>query len=114
MYTTFEKRTNPFPPDWSEAPPQTLFAFIRYYCRGFYAPLWIIMIAGIAVAVLEVLLFGFIGNIVDWLAARTPDTLLRDEGWKLAGMGLVVLVFLPLFGYLGHFSITSVPSRVTR
>ena len=72
MYTTFEKRTNPFPPDWSEAPPQTLFAFIRYYCRGFYTPLWIIMIAGIAVAVLEVLLFGFIGNIVDWLAARAP------------------------------------------
>ena len=101
MYTTFEKRTNPFPPDWSEAPPQTLFAFIRYYCRGFYAPLWIIMIAGIAVAVLEVLLFGFIGNIVDWLAARAPDTLLRDEGWKLAGMGLVVLVLLPLFNYIG-------------
>ena len=101
MYTTFEKRTNPFPPDWSEAPPQTLFAFIRYYCRGFYTPLWIIMIAGIAVAVLEVLLFGFIGNIVDWLAARAPDTLLRDEGWKLAGMGLVVLVLLPLFGYIG-------------
>ena len=101
MYTTFEKRTNPFPPDWSEAPPQTLFAFIRYYCRGFYTPLWIIMIAGIAVAVLEVLLFGFIGNIVDWLAARAPDTLLRDEGWKLAGMGLVVLVLLPLFNYIG-------------
>ena len=101
MYATFEKRTNPFPPDWSEAPPQTLFAFIRYYCRGFYTPLWIIMIAGIAVAVLEVLLFGFIGNIVDWLAARAPDTLLRDEGWKLAGMGLVVLVLLPLFGYIG-------------
>ena len=93
--------TNPFPPDWSEAPPQSLFAFIRYYCRGFYKPLWIIMIAGIAVAVLEVLLFGFIGNIVDWLAARAPDTLLRDEGWKLAGMGLVVLVLLPLFGYIG-------------
>ena len=101
MYSRFEKHTNPFPPDWSAAPPQSLFAFIRYYCRGFYKPLWIIMIAGIAVAVLEVLLFGFIGNIVDWLAARTPDTLLRDEGWKLAGMGLVVLVLLPLFGYIG-------------
>ena len=55
MYSRFEKTTNPFPPDWNEAPPQTLFAFIRYYCRGFYKPLWLIMIAGIVVAVLHIL-----------------------------------------------------------
>ena len=80
MFAKIEQRTSPFPPDWSQAPPQRLFAFIRYYCRGFYAPLVIIMLAGIGVAVLEVLLFGFIGDIVNWLGARSPDTLLQEEG----------------------------------
>jgi len=56
MFAKIEQRTAPFPPDWSQAPPQRLFAFIRYYCRGFYAPLVIIMLAGITVAMLEVLL----------------------------------------------------------
>ena len=39
MFAKIEQRTSPFPSDWSQAPPQRLFAFIRYYCRGFYAPL---------------------------------------------------------------------------
>ena len=101
MFAKIEQRTAPFPPDWSQAPPQRLFAFIRYYCRGFYAPLVIIMLAGIGVAVLEVLLFGFIGHIVNWLGARSPDTLLQEEGWRLAGMALVVLVLLPLCNLVG-------------
>lgn len=100
MFAKIEQRTSPFPSDWLQAPPQRLFAFIRYYCRGFYAPLVIIMLAGIGVAVLEVLLFGFIGDIVNWLGARSPDTLLQEEGWRLAGMALVVLVLLPLCGFI--------------
>ena len=39
MFAKIEQRTSLFPSDWSQAPPQRLFAFIRYYCRGFYAPL---------------------------------------------------------------------------
>ena len=96
MFAKIEQRTSPFPSDWSQAPPQRLFAFIRYYCRGFYTPLVIIMLAGIAVAMLEVLLFSFIGDIVNWLGARSPDTLLREEGGQLALMSAVVLIFLPL------------------
>ena len=101
MFDKIERRTSPFPTDWAETPPQRLLPFIRYYCRGFYAPLVIIMLAGIGVAVLEVLLFGFIGDIVNWLGARSPDTLLQEEGWHLALMGLVVLVFLPLCNLVG-------------
>ena len=35
MYATFEKRTNPFPPDWSEAPPHSLYEFKRNYSPRF-------------------------------------------------------------------------------
>ncbi|MDO4642689.1 MAG: ABC transporter ATP-binding protein [Cardiobacteriaceae bacterium] len=96
MHKHFENHTNPFPADWQSPPPRTLFAFVRHYCKGFYTPLWMIIITGIIIAMLEVLIFGFIGNIVDWLTASSRDTLLQDEGWKLTGMALVILVLLPL------------------
>jgi ATP-binding cassette subfamily B multidrug efflux pump len=40
-------------------------------------------------------MFGFLGNIVDWLSAQSRETFLQTEGWKLAGMAFIVLVFLP-------------------
>ena len=101
IYRKFEEKTNPFPPLAADAPPQTLFAFIRYYCRGFYWPLWWLMFSGVVIAVLEVMVFGFIGNIVDWLGAQRPDTLLTQEGWRLAGMGVVILILLPFFNVVG-------------
>ena len=104
LYKKFEAKTNPFPPDWLRAPPQRLFAFIRYYCQGFYTPLWVMMVSGVIIAMLEVLVFGFIGNIVDWLGERTPQTLLHDEGWRLLGMGIVVLILLPFFNLVGTIS----------
>ena len=40
-------------------------------------------------------MFGFLGNIVDWLSAQNRETFLQTEGWKLAGMAFVVLFALP-------------------
>ncbi len=47
-------------------------------------------------AMLEVSLFGFMGQLVDWLVDKDPQTLLQDEGLKLLGMTLLVLVLLPV------------------
>lgn len=100
LYRTFEAKTEAFP-DAADVPPQTLFAFIRHYCKGFYLPFMLMMLTSVAIAVLEVLVFGFIGNIVDWLAAQNPDTLMREEGWHLLGMGIVVLLLLPFANLVG-------------
>ena len=43
-------------------------------------------------------MFGFLGNIVDWLSAQNRETFLQTEGWKLAGMAFIVLVALPRRG----------------
>jgi ATP-binding cassette subfamily B multidrug efflux pump len=45
-------------------------------------------------------MFGFLGSIVDWLAAQNRETFLATEGWKLAGMAAVVLVLLPATVFL--------------
>ena len=42
------------------------------------------------------MLFGFLGRIVDWLSHAEPHGFLVREGWRLAGMGGLVLVGLPL------------------
>ena len=47
------------------------------------------------IAITEVWMFGFLGNIVDWLSAQNRETFLQTEGWKLAGMAFIVLVVLP-------------------
>lgn len=47
------------------------------------------------IAVMEVSLFGFLGNIVDWLSQESPETFLKTQGTRFALIGVVVLVLLP-------------------
>jgi len=47
------------------------------------------------IAITEVWLFSFLGNIVDWLSVQNRETFIQNEGWKLVGMGLLVMLLLP-------------------
>jgi len=96
MYKRFEKLSSAFPPHEPEQPPSGLFAFCRYYTRGFEIPLIAMSILSALIAVVEVSLFGFMGQLVDWLATHNPDTFWAEEGGKLMGMGLLVLIVVPL------------------
>lgn len=49
-----------------------------------------------AIAVMEVSLFAFLGQLVDWLTAANQATFLQDEVATLVKMGLVLLVGLPV------------------
>ena len=51
-------------------------------------------------AILEVSLFSFMGEIVDLLAQTTPQQLFAEHGDRLLQMSLVVLIFLPLLALL--------------
>jgi ATP-binding cassette, subfamily B, multidrug efflux pump len=96
MFSWFERRLNPFPVDEPLEPPRSLVAFCLHYTRG----AWPYLIAAgtlmAAIAIAEVWLFSFLGSIVDWLSNQNRETFLQTEGWKLAGMALVVLVVLPV------------------
>ncbi|MEH6388172.1 ABC transporter ATP-binding protein [Pseudomonas profundi] len=95
MFRWFEQRINPFPSEEPTEPPRTLLAFCLHFTRGSWSYLLIagLLMAGIAVA--EVWLFSFLGNIVDWLSEQNRESFLQTEGWKLAAMALVVMVLLP-------------------
>jgi len=95
MFAWFEKRLDPFPAEEPVEPPGTLLAFCLHYTKGSWPYLIVAAILMAAIAIAEVWMFGFLGNVVDWLAVQNRETFLQTEGWKLAGMGLIVMVGLP-------------------
>jgi ATP-binding cassette subfamily B multidrug efflux pump len=76
-------------------PPNTLVAFCIHYTNGYKLALFFMTLLTAILAILEVSLFGFMGQLVDWLITKNPDTLLQDEGQKLLIMSLIVLILIP-------------------
>ncbi|WP_429739085.1 ABC transporter ATP-binding protein [Enterovibrio makurazakiensis] len=96
IYKLFERVTAAFPQSQTEQPPNGLLAFCRHYTKGFERPLVAMSLLTALIAVAEVSLFGFMGQMVDWLTSQNPDTFLEQEGSTLIGMGLLVLIGMPL------------------
>ena len=95
MYSWFEQRLDPFPSAEPTEPPKTLIAFCLHYTRGSWPYITAAAVLMSIIALAEVWMFSFLGSIVDWLSVQNRETFLQTEGWKLAGMGLVILVALP-------------------
>ena len=95
MFRFFEKLTNPFPPEEPTQPPSSLVAFIRHYSKGMGWPLLAMALLTATLAALEVSLFGFMGQLVDWLAVKDPATFWQTEQTTLITMGILTLVVIP-------------------
>ncbi len=95
MLGFFERLTNPFPDHEPTQPPQGLFAFCLHYSKGMVAPLILMSIATALLAALEVSLFGYMGQLVDWLVTKNPETFWQEEQDTLITMAIVMLVVLP-------------------
>ena len=95
MFDRFEKLIDPFREQPITAPPAGLFAFCWHYTR----PIWPILVAvcllGTAVAIFEVMVFSFLGDLVNWLSTADRDTFFEDNAGRLVWMGVVILVIMP-------------------
>tara|TARA_Y100001956_G_scaffold81078_1_gene97705 strand:+ start:5178 stop:7034 length:1857 start_codon:yes stop_codon:yes gene_type:complete len=96
MFKKFEGFTTPFPDEEPSQPPQGIFAFCRYYTRGYEVPLIIMSIMATIVAIVEVSLFGAMGNLVDWLTNSNPETFWQDNKGELIFYGVLLLVVMPI------------------
>ena len=81
-------------------PPSTLFGFCVHFCRSSWKYLLAMSVLSALIAIVEVSLFGFMGNIVDWLAVTDQDTLFSEKSGTLIWMGLVLLVIFPSLAVL--------------
>lgn len=100
MLSFFEKLIKPFPPEEPEQPPRGLIAFCYHYTRGIEPYLILMAVLTGLIAVLEVSLFSFLGDLVDWLAGSEPETLLETRSNQLIWWSVLVLAGLPLLVYL--------------
>ncbi|CUA82662.1 ABC transporter ATP-binding protein [Pseudidiomarina woesei] len=105
MFRWFEQRLPPFPEGQPEQPPKGLVAFCIYYSKGAWPYIFAAGALMMLIAITEVWLFSFIGNIVDWLASQNRATFVSEQFWSLTGMAAVVLIGLPLLVVL-HSLIT--------
>ncbi len=100
MFSFFEKLINPYPPAEPTQPPHALLPFCWYFTKGVWPYLLLVSCLIAIVSSLEVLLFGFMGNVVDWLATANRATFLADEKNTLIVMGVITLLVLPMFTLL--------------
>ncbi|EJG1724018.1 ABC transporter ATP-binding protein [Vibrio parahaemolyticus] len=96
MFKRFEGFTEPFPKSTPDQPPSGIFAFLRHYTRGYEKPLIIMSLMSTIVAIVEVMLFGAMGQLVDWLSTSNPETFLQDNRADLIFYGVLLLAVMPL------------------
>ncbi len=96
MLRWFETRLDPFPPEPPAQPPASLYAFCRHFTRG--AEPWLawmaLTTAGIALA--EVALYAYVGQLVDRMTTLGVARFAAEEGARLGWMAALVLVALPV------------------
>ena len=80
MFGFFERLVDPFPGSSPQQPPRGIYQFCRYYTRGMER--WLLLMATLTAitAISEAMLFGILGQVVDWLASSKPDTFF-DDNW---------------------------------
>jgi len=117
MLRWFERRLDPYPTSDPVQPPATMAGFFLFFLRG--AKRWLLLMGTLTavIALSEVVMFGFIGNIVDWLGKADRATFLQTQGGTLLLMALFVLVALPLISALQSMVVNqammpNVPQRI--
>jgi ATP-binding cassette, subfamily B, multidrug efflux pump len=102
FFNWLENSVDSFPQTALEKPKPTLLAFAYHYTKPF-TPLLIASVSfSVAIAFIEVYLFAFIGNLVDLLATADRATFWQVNGTKLAIMGGIVLVLLPILNFVSE------------
>lgn len=100
MFSWFENRIDPFPPAPPQEPPSSLFAFCWHYTKAIWPWLAIVSVLTAAIAILQVVIFSFLGTVVDWLGTANRETFFADEGATLAWMAFVTVILLPVLGLM--------------
>ena len=99
MFSAFEKLVHPYPDAEPAPPPRGFFAFVWHCTGGMRA--WIVgmTLATAAIGAFEAVLFGMLGQIVDWLAKVPPARLWAEQRGNLlllAGVLLASIVVIAL------------------
>ncbi len=96
VFRWFEARIDAFPDGLPEKPPSDFWGFVKSYSWPFRWMIAACALTGALVAALEVLLFSYVGTLVDWLNASDPASIWETHGASVIVMALIALVILPV------------------
>ena len=97
IFRWFESLIDIFREAPDRAPPKGVVRFYAYYLGQVWKIFAAALLVGLAVALVEVALFDFLGRVVD-MAQKTPAAVFFQTHWKtLIWMAVVVVVLRPLF-----------------
>lgn len=100
VFARFEHLIDPFRPAPDVMPPNRVVAFYVFYLRQVWPMLLALITVGLATAVVEVALFGFVGRIVDLAQNTSRETFFAVHGKTLLIMAGVALIVRPLLSVL--------------
>jgi ATP-binding cassette subfamily B multidrug efflux pump len=102
FFTWLENYVDSFPMQRAEKPEAKLFAFAFHYTKPFLPLLVASILFSTAIALIEVYLFAFIGNLVDLLSTADRATFWEANATKLILMGALVLLVLPILNFISE------------
>ncbi len=108
MFRFFEQLVQPHPDAEPGQPPDRLIPFVWHCTEGMRPHIAVMTLATALIGVFEAALFGFLGQVVDWLAKATPATLWSEHGGTLAllaGVLAASLVLVALQTMIKHQSL---------
>ncbi|CAM3302451.1 ATP-binding cassette, subfamily B, multidrug efflux pump [Paracoccus aminovorans] len=100
MFSWFERRLDPYPADPPRMPPQGLWRFMLHFARGAEGYMLSMAACSAMIAVGEVVLFGYLGELVNRLAGADRENFWAVEGNRLLLMGAILVIGLPLLQVL--------------
>lgn len=98
LFSFFESFVAPFPTALDKRPPNKLLPFLWHYSRDLWSWLLLMALLTAVISILEVSLFNYLGNLVDWLSTSDRHTFLQAESGKLLWIGAIILILLPIIG----------------
>ncbi len=102
FFTWLESLVDPFPPERPSMPPQGFLAFCWHYTKPFWPLLLASTLFSALIALIEVYLFAFLGDLVDLLVSADRATFWQDNSTELMVMGAVALLALPLLNFVSE------------
>ena len=117
MFRWFEQRLDPYPADPPQMPPSGLWRFILHFSRGAKGYMLAMAACSAMIAVAEVVLFGYLGQLVDRLSGADRSGFWAAEGSRLVVMGAILMIGLPvlqvLFSLIMHQTLMgNMPQRI--
>ncbi|MCI4662241.1 MAG: ABC transporter ATP-binding protein/permease [Neomegalonema sp.] len=97
MFSYFERLVDPYQPyDDTQPPPNSLWAFYRYFLHPVRWIVLLSMVLGFIIAASEAMLVAYAGDLVDRITDSSPERFWLDHGNAILWMVAIVLVLRPL------------------